>query len=53
MGWFKKILLQKNDLEIVDIVDLDEEHYESFLDTVNKISIAYKIAKEKQDKLKS
>jgi hypothetical protein len=46
MGWFKRIFVETSHGEITDITALDKEHYESFLDTVRKIEIAYLAAKK-------
>lgn len=38
MGWFNKILVQENATgNLVDITNLDEKHYESFLDAMTKL----------------
>ena len=51
MGWFSKILVQKtNTGELVDITDLDQEHYESFLAAMEQLRIAYKVAVERKQK---
>ena len=51
MGWFSKILVQKiNTGELVDITDLDQEHYESFLAAMEQLRIAYKVAIERKQK---
>lgn len=53
MGWFNKILVQENKTgNLVDITNLDEKHYESFLDAMTKLNAAYLIAKENQSKSK-
>lgn len=49
MGSFNKILVQENSTgNLIDITNLDERHYESFLDAMDKLQKAYKIAKEKK-----
>jgi len=46
MGFFNKILVQETSTgNLIDITNLDEKHYESFLDAMQKLSIAYGIAK--------
>lgn len=51
MGFFNKILVQENSTgNLIDITNLDERHYESFLDAMDKLQKAYKIAKEKKSK---
>ena len=51
MGFFNKILVQeKTTGNLIDITNLDEQHYESFLDAMEKLQIAYKVAKESKSK---
>jgi hypothetical protein len=52
MGYFNKILVQETETgNIIDITNLDEKHYESFLDTIQQLQAAYIVAK--RNKLKS
>jgi len=45
MGFFNKILVQELKTgNLIDITNLDQQHYESFLDAVDKIRVAYKEA---------
>ncbi len=45
MGYFNKIFIQEIKTgNLVDITNLDKEHYESFLDAMQKLNIAYKEA---------
>ena len=51
MGFFNKILVQeKSTGNLIDITNLDEQHYESFLEAMQKLQIAYKVAKESKSK---
>ncbi len=51
MGWFNKILVvNSNTGDIQDITDLDREHYESFLDAMERLRIAYKVIIENKKK---
>ena len=46
MGFFNKILVQETLTgNLVDITCLDEKHYESFLDAMQKLQAAYIVAK--------
>lgn len=48
MGFFNKILVQENTTgNLVDITKLDEKHYESFLNAMEKLQSAYIVAKNK------
>ena len=50
MGYFNRILVQETDTgNLIDITNLDQEHYESFLDAVDAIKEAYKEAIESQN----
>ena len=45
------ILLHDRDrYNLIDITNLDEQHYESFLEAMQKLQIAYKVAKESNSK---
>lgn len=45
MGFFNKILVQETKTgNLIDITNLDQKHYESFLEVMQKIKIAYKVA---------
>lgn len=47
MEFFNKILVKETSTgNLIDIADLDEKHYESFLDTMQKLHVAYVIAKK-------
>ena len=49
MGFFNKILVQEtNTGNLTDITNLDQQHYESFLDAMEKLRIAYKVAIERK-----
>ena len=51
MGFFNKILVQETKTgNLIDITNLDEKHYESFLDAMQKLQVAYIVAKEKKSK---
>ena len=51
MGFFNKILVQeKSTGNLIDITNLDEPHYESFLTAMQKLQVAYIIAKEQKQK---
>lgn len=42
MGWFNKVLVVNDTTgDIQDITDLDKEHYESFLEAMQRLNIAY------------
>jgi len=44
MGWFNKVLVVNDTTgDIQDITDLDKEHYESFLETMRRLNIAYNV----------
>lgn len=46
MGFFNKIFVQENKTgNLIDITNLDEKHYESFLDTMQELQAAYIVAK--------
>ena len=54
MGFFNKILIQEISTgNLIDITNLDEKHYECFLDAMQKLNVAYIVAKEKQTNKKS
>jgi hypothetical protein len=54
MGFFNKILVQETKTgNLIDITNLDLEHYESFLTAMQKLQTAYIIAKENKLKPKS
>lgn len=45
MGFFNKIFVQETKTgNLIDITNLDKLHYESFLDAMKKLKIAYKVA---------
>ena len=50
MGFFNKILVQETKTgNLIDITNLDLEHYESFLTAMQKLQTAYKnLVLEKQ-----
>ena len=51
MEFFNKILVQETKTgNLTDITNLDQPHYESFLDTINKLRIAYYVAIERMQK---
>jgi chromosome condensin MukBEF MukE localization factor len=51
MGFFNKILVQETSTgNLVDITNLDEKHYESFLNAMQKLQSAYIVAKESKSK---
>jgi hypothetical protein len=53
MGFFNKILVHETKTgNLIDITNLDEKHYESFLDAMQKLQVAYIVAKEKKSKTK-
>jgi hypothetical protein len=50
MGFFNKILVRETKTgNLIDITNLDLEHYESFLTAIQKLEIAYILAKKKQN----
>jgi hypothetical protein len=54
MGFFNKILIQETKTgNLIDITNLDLEHYESFLTAIQKLQSAYIVAKENKLKTKS
>jgi hypothetical protein len=54
MGWFNKILVVNSKTgDIQDITDLDRKHYESFLEAMQRLIIAYDIASKKEEELKN
>jgi hypothetical protein len=54
MGFFNKILVQETSTgNLIDITNLDEKHYESFLVAMQKIQVAYIVAKENKQTKKS
>ena len=54
MGFFNKILIQETKTgNLIDITNLDLEHYESFLVAMQKLQSAYIVAKENKLKTKS
>ena len=54
MGFFNKILVQETSTgNLVDITNLDEKHYESFLDAMQKLQAAYNVAKESKSKTRT
>ena len=54
MGFFNKILVQETSTgNLVDITNLDEKHYESFLDAMQKLQAAYIVAKESKSKTRT
>ena len=54
MGFFNKILVQETKTgNLIDITNLDLEHYESFLTAMQKLQTAYIVAKENKLKPKS
>jgi len=49
MVFFNKILVQETKTgNLIDITNLDKEHYEIFLDAMEKLKIAYKVALERR-----
>ena len=51
MGYFDKIYIkEKKTGNLVDITDLDREHYESFLNAMNQLRAAYNVAIERKKK---
>ena len=44
MGFFDKIFIQKGEGIPVDITDLNQEQYESFLEMTMQLNVAYKLA---------
>jgi len=49
MGFFKEIFVKENKTgKLVNIIDLDKEHYESFLECTTKIKAAYIAALERR-----
>ncbi len=49
MGFFNKILVQeKTTGNLIDIVNLDKDHYESFLEAMRLLQVAYSEAITKQ-----
>jgi len=51
MGFFNKILVQETSTgNLVDITNLDEKHYESFIDAMQKLRDAYIVAKASKSK---
>jgi len=51
MGFFNKIFVQENiNNELTDITTLDKEHYESFLDAMQKLNVMYTQASKKKTK---
>lgn len=54
MGFFNKILVQETKTgNLIDITNLDQEHYESFLTAMQKLQVAYIVAKESKVKNES
>ena len=52
MGFFNKILVQETTTgNLIDITNLDEKHYESFLDAMQKLQATYIVAKESKQKV--
>jgi len=50
MGFFNQILVKEVSTDkLIDITDLDKDHYEAFLDVVNRLQIAYQIAVRRQN----
>ena len=51
MEFFNKILVQETKTgNLTDITKLDQPHYESFLEAINKLRIAYYVAIERMQK---
>lgn len=51
MGFFNKILVQETSTgNLIDITNLDEKHYESFIDAMQKLRDAYIVAKANKSK---
>jgi hypothetical protein len=51
MGFFNKILVQETKTgNLTDITNLDEKHYESFLEAMQQLQAAYIIAKRNKPK---
>jgi hypothetical protein len=54
MGFFNKILVQETTTgNLLNITNLDEKHYESFLVAMQKLHVAYIFAKESKKNKKS
>jgi len=51
MGFFDKVFVKETGTnKLVDITTLDRKHYESFLDAMEKLKLAYEVAiKEKEN----
>ena len=53
MGFFNNILVQETKTgNLTDITNLDEKHYESFLEAMQQLQAAYIVAKRKEPKLR-
>ena len=51
MGFFNKILVQEKETgNLIDITNLDEKHYESFLEAMQQLQAAYIVAKRNKSK---
>ena len=54
MGFFNKIFVQETKTgNLIDITNLDLEHYERFLTAMQQLQSAYVVAKENKLKAKS